>query len=191
MAKRIPTKNIVNVTVGLTLGYVILSPLSHHVFAADAKAGVPAEWNSLVEGAKKEGQLNLYIGRLTWGNVISSAFQKAYPEIKVTAAYGRDNLLNERIMGERRAGRNLADISMQGTTSNVQLLRANVLEPIRSALMLPDVLDQQNWYGGKHQYMDHEGHVFLFVANSQAESAVQYHTKLVDRTEIKSYWDFV
>jgi ABC-type Fe3+ transport system substrate-binding protein len=191
MAKRIPAKNVVSVTLGFTLGYVVVSLLSLCALAGDAKAAVPAEWNSLVEGAKREGQLNLYIGRLTWGNVMSSAFQKAYPEIKVTAAYGRDNLLNERIMTERRAGKNLADISMQGTTSNVQLLRANVLEPIRSALMLPDILDQQNWYGGKHQYMDHEGHVFLFVANSQAESAVQYHTKSVDPTEIKSYWDFV
>jgi iron(III) transport system substrate-binding protein len=157
---------------------------------ADIKRSEPA-WKALGDAAKKEGQLNLYIGRLSWANVISSAFERAYPEIKVTTIYGRDNFLNERIMTERRAGRNIADVSAQGTTSNVQLLRANVLEPIKSVLLLADVIDQQNWYGGKHQYMDHEGYVFLFVANSQAESAVQYNTKLVDPREIKSYWDFL
>jgi ABC-type Fe3+ transport system substrate-binding protein len=58
-------------------------------------------------------------------------------------------------------------------------------------LLLPDVLDEQNWYGGKHQYMDHEGYVFLFIANSQSGSAVQYNSKPVDPKEIKSYWDFL
>jgi iron(III) transport system substrate-binding protein len=178
-------------TVSFGLVLSMLLPVTVSVFAADAKSAAATQWNSLIEAAKKEGQLNLYIGRLSWGNVISSAFQKAYPEIKTTAVYGRDNFLNERIMAERRAAKNIADVSMQGTTSSVQLLRAKVIEPMKSVLMLPDILDQQNWYGGKHQYMDHEGYVFLFVANSQAESAVQYNSKSVDPKEIRSYWDFL
>ena len=159
--------------------------------AGEPLGTVEPQWKSLVEAAKKEGRLNLYIGRTSWADVISSAFEKAYPDIKVTTFYGRDNYLNERILTERRADKNIADISIQGTTSGVQLIRANVLEPIRPILMLPDVLEPQNWYGGKHQYMDHDGYVFLFVANSQSESAVQYNTKLVDPREIKSYWDFL
>jgi iron(III) transport system substrate-binding protein len=161
------------------------------VFAADARGSGETQFKSLAAAAKKEGQLNLYIGRLSWGDIITKEFAKGYPEIKITTFYGRDNFLNERIMTERRAGKNLADISVQGTTSSIQLLKANVLEPIKTVLVLPDVLDQQNWYGGKHQYMDHEGYVFLFVANSQSESAVQYNSKLVDPKEISSYWDFL
>jgi iron(III) transport system substrate-binding protein len=161
------------------------------VFAADTRGSGEAQFKSLATAGKKEGQLNLYIGRLSWGDIITKEFAKGYPEIKITTFYGRDNFLNERIMTERRAGKNLADISVQGTTSSIQLLKANVLEPIKSVLVLPDVLDQQNWYGGKHQYMDHEGYVFLFVANSQSESAVQYNSKLVDPKEISSYWDFL
>jgi iron(III) transport system substrate-binding protein len=67
-----------------------------------------------------------------------------------------------------------------------------MLDPLKPILILPEVLDQEKWYGGKHQYMDHEGHVFLFVGNSQADSGAQYNTNLVaDPKEIKSYWDFL
>ncbi len=45
------------------------------------------DWEKTVEAAKKEGQVNVYIGG--WGAVLEAgAFQKAYPDIKVIAVTG-------------------------------------------------------------------------------------------------------
>ena len=50
---------------------------------AHAQSDWKKEWGKTVEAAKKEGQVNVYIGG--WEAVLESgAFQKAYPEIKVS-----------------------------------------------------------------------------------------------------------
>ena len=72
--------------------------------------GWQREWARTVEAARKEGQVNIYIGG--WEAVIESgAFQKTYPEIKVVSVGGRGGETAKRILAERRAGKYLADVS--------------------------------------------------------------------------------
>ena len=149
-------------------------------------------WDKTVAAAKKEGRVNVYIGG--WNAVLDAGvFQKRYPEIKVIGVTGRGGQVARRILTERRAGKYIADVSIEGFNSNYLRLhkKGKAFDPIKPVLMLPEVLDTSNWWQGKHSYLDPEGqYVFRFVGIPQLGSA-HYNTKLVNPKEIKSFWDFL
>jgi ABC-type thiamine transport system substrate-binding protein len=58
-------------------------------------------------------------------------------------------------------------------------------------LILPEVLDESKWFGGKHRYNDPEQqHVFIYIA-SPTSSSIYFNTNLVNPKDFKSYWDLV
>src|SRR5581483_11804486 len=86
----------------------------------------------------------------------------------------------------------LVDLFINGVVTPIQVyLKANILEPIRPQLILPEVVDESKWWEGKHHYADPEGkYIFVFQGNVHGgENA--YNTKLVNPKEFKSYWDFL
>jgi iron(III) transport system substrate-binding protein len=158
---------------------------------ARAQSDWKKEWGKTVEAAKKEGQVNVYIGG--WEAVLESgAFQKAYPEIKVTSVGGRAGEIAQRILAERRAGKYLADVSSEGIRSNYHLLHgAKSFDPIKPALLLPEVTDESLWYQGRHRYVDPEGQFVFRYVGTQQTGNVSYNTKLVNPKEIPSLWNLV
>jgi ABC-type Fe3+ transport system substrate-binding protein len=158
---------------------------------AHAQSDWKKEWEKTIEAAKKEGQVNVYIGG--WETVLESgAFQKAYPEIKVSWTGGRAGEIAQRILAERRAGKFLADVASEGLRSNYHVLHAaKSLDPLKPALLLPEVTDESLWYQGRHRYVDPEGQfVFRYVGTPQ-KGNVSYNTKLVNPKEIASIWNLV
>src|SRR5258706_2998873 len=85
--------------------------------AAFGQADWKKEWASTVEAAKKEGQLNIYIGG--WEAVVESgAFQKAYPEIKVTFVGGRGGGTPHGPLGRRPARKYLSHLTRRSGSSD-------------------------------------------------------------------------
>jgi len=160
--------------------------------AAESKPNWQGDWERTVQGAKKEGKLSLYLyqgeGALA---AVAQLFQKKYPDINVTTVTGRGNELGPRIMAERRAGKFLVDAYISGPTTAYEVFyRARILDAVRSALILPEVLDESKWWEGRHHYIDPENkYIFVFLGN--VGEYVSYHTKSVERGEIRSYWDFL
>src|SRR5918995_2663981 len=150
-----------------------------------------AEWEQTVTAAKKEGEVSFY-GSQGYEKVFE-IFQQKYPEIKVNSVTNlRGSEHGQRVMTERRAGKYLVDLFINGVVTPIQVyLKANILEPIRPALILPEVTDESKWWNGKHHYADAEGkYIFVFQGNVHGgENA--FNTKLVNPKEIKSYWDFL
>lgn len=157
--------------------------------AAESKPAWQVEWEKTVEAAKKEGQVTVYISGY---DAVLGDFQKEFPDIKVVAVTGRGNEIGQRVAAERRAEKYLADAVSAGANPNYQqFYRGKMVEPIKSALILPEVLDPSKWYEGKHTYADPEGqYVFVYVG-SATYGAINYNTKLVHAKEFKSYWDFL
>lgn len=158
---------------------------------AQAQSDWKREWEKTVEAAKREGQLNVYIGG--WEAVVESgAFQKAYPDIKVNVVGGRAGEVARRILAERRAGKFLADVSSEGIGSNYRVLHlAKSFDPVKPALLLPEVTDESLWYQGKHRYIDPEGQfVFRYVGTPQ-QGNIAYNTKLVNPKDVHSLWDLL
>jgi len=144
------------------------------------------EWERTVEAARKEGQVNVYIGG--WGAVLESGvFEQSYPGIKVVAVTGRGGETAKRILAERRAGKFIADVSNEGVGSNYRTLHAaNSFDPIKPVLLLPEVTDESRWWQGKHRYVDPEGKfVFRYVGLPQTGN-ISYNSTLVNPKEIKS-----
>lgn len=157
--------------------------------AAQAKPAWQAEWEKTLEAAKKEGQLSIYISGYEEN---LPDFQKEYPEIKVAPITGRGSQIGQRLLAERRADKFLADlVSSGGVTTYQQLFPAKVFDPIKPALLLPEVNDLTKWYQGRHHYADPENQYIISYVGTATYGSVSYNTKLVDVKDFKSYWDLL
>jgi iron(III) transport system substrate-binding protein len=157
--------------------------------AAESKPPWQHEWESILEAAKKEGQVTIYISGY---EAVLPHFEKEFPRIKVNAVTARGNQLGQRLLSERRAEKYLADVVSSGANPNYQQFYvAQALDPIKSALIFPEVTDQTRWYLKKHQYSDPEGQYVFNYVGSATYGGVNYNTKLVDAKDVKSYWDLL
>ncbi len=181
---RIPVLSVVLLGLQILLG-------QSFVRAAEEKAAWQAEWEKTIKAAEKEGQVVIYS---TDGLdlVLREAVQRKYPKIKVTTVIGRGFELGQRIMSERRGGKNIQDLFVMGSTTPVRVLYgAKTLDPIQPGFILPEVTDQSKWWQGKHHYVDPEGqYVFMFEGTARSGD-ITYNTSLVNPEEIKSYWDLL
>jgi iron(III) transport system substrate-binding protein len=159
--------------------------------AAESRPAWQAEWEKTVKAAEEEGSVVIYMTN-AFEPVFREAFQKKYPKIKVTTVTGRGPELSQRIMGERRGGKYIADLYVSGNITPLTVFhRAKILEPVKPLLLLPEVVDTSGWYEGKHHYDDPENrYIFVFEGTSRS-GEITYNSKRVDPSEIKSYWDLL
>ncbi len=159
--------------------------------AAESKPAWQIVWDNTVQAAKKEGEVTIYS---TFGTSLKlEPFQRKYPEIKyVNFNYPTGGqIVTQKVMSERRAGKYLVDVIISGANTNYQGFHsAKLLEPLRPALILPEVVDPSKWWRGQHWYVDPEGE-YVFVYFGNVARLASYNTNLVKPGEFKSYWDFL
>jgi iron(III) transport system substrate-binding protein len=173
---------------GLILG-LCSSGFSH---AAETQPTWQAEWERTVKAAEEEGQLTVYIAG--YGALIDSGlFQKAYPKIKVTSVTGSGSQLAPRIVAERRAEKYLADVYSGGGGSLYEsLYLGKMLDPLKPALILPEVIDPTKWWEGKHKFIDpEERYIIVYEGNVAAGASPAYNTNLINPKDYKSLWDLL
>ncbi len=150
-----------------------------------------SEWERTVQAAKKEGQLTVYVHSTYAPALESGAFQKAFPDIKLVTVSGVELDLERRFMAERRAGKYLADVFMVGVLRSYNFYLAKLLDMIKPALLLPEVVDESKWWGKAHRYADPEkSYLFRYVGSSQL-GQVYYNTQLVNAKEFSSFRDLL
>jgi len=161
------------------------------VLAAEPKAAWQADWDKTVKAAEEERELVIYMTQ-AFEPVFRETFQKKYPRIKVTLVTGRGPELSQRVMSERRAGKYITDLYISGNITPLTVFhRAKILEPIKPLLLLPEVVDLSSWYEGKHHYDDPENRYIFVFEGTPRSGEITYNTKLVNPSEIKSYWDLL
>ena len=176
----------------LWTGIILLwAGLVSSVDAAETKPTWQQQWEQIVQEAKKEGQVTVYV-HSTYAPVLNSgAFEKAFPEIKLVVVSGVENDLERRFTAERRAGKYLADVFMVGVLRSDNFKQAKYLDPIKPVLLLPEVVDESKWWQGKHYYSDPEKrYLFRYVASTQL-GQISYNTQLIQAKEFTSFWDFL
>lgn len=101
--------------------------------------------------------------------------------------------MTPRIAAERRAGKYLVDVYSGGGNSIYQVLYlGKMLDPIKPALLHPEVLDESKWWEGRHKYVDRERrHMFVYEGNVSAGATPGYNINLLNPREFKSYWDLL
>jgi iron(III) transport system substrate-binding protein len=161
--------------------------------AAESKPATQTDWEKVVAGAKKEGEVRLWGDQEITHPDIVAAFAKEYPFIKAVTVSGRVGELMPRIIAVRSAGKYLADLNRGGLggRSFFDFHRAGVLDPIKPVLILPEVVDGSKWLNGEHYYADTEKQFVFMYEGSVAGVGLHYNTNLVDIKEFKSYWDLL
>jgi iron(III) transport system substrate-binding protein len=169
--------------------FLVAGVLAIATAAVAAQTDWKKDWEETLAAAKKEGRLVLY-GSADYEQLFGE-FQKKYPEIKVTGVFGRGADVAKRILAERRAEKFLADVYVngQGTGYNV-LYKSKTVDPLAPMLMLPEVTDTSKWWQRKHHYADPENR-YLIMFNGAARVVVGYNTKLVNPSQMRSYWDML
>ena len=109
----------------------------------------PADWPQVIAAAKKEGKVVVNTFPGDGYKRALKAFTQAYPDIKLehTSLHSQD--FAPRILQERQASLYTWDVATIPTSTALQVLRpAGVWDPVRPAIVLPEVTDDGGWEGG-------------------------------------------
>ena len=153
-----------------------------------------SEWDKVLAAANKEGTVVLANGGGAGTGerrLFTEGFQKQFPGINVdmTTAGGRS--IAPRILMERRVGKFLWDVYQGGTTTALTyLVPAGVLDPIKPALLLPEVTDPSKWFGGKIDFSD-DAETHNLVFGGYVKPPLAYNTNLLKKGDIRSYYDLL
>jgi iron(III) transport system substrate-binding protein len=158
--------------------------------AADVRR--PAEWDRTVEAAKKEGKIVIAIPpanelRKDMETVLK---QKFGLDAELVAAPGPRNA--SRIASERKAGVSYFDVLIVGTGTAVGLAHDGMLEPIEALMILPEVKDPKEWWGG-HIWEDNlstNRYLYSFLADVSTHS-IWYNLELAKPEELRSFDDYL
>jgi iron(III) transport system substrate-binding protein len=157
------------------------------IAVAQTTQGKGSEWERTVEAAKKEGRVVVSIPTSAeLRKEFESGFQKAFPsiELELSVARGASNI--NKIVEEQNAGVRTVDLHIGGTTSIVTgLLAQNHLDPVMPAMLLAEVKDPKQWWGG-HIWADNaKKYIYSFTA--YMTETIWYNTTLVKPEEISSW----
>src|SRR5712691_7932622 len=104
------------------------------------RVSAATEWEQVVAAAKKEGKVavNTFTGQ-AYARVFK-LFTQAYPEIKLEHTSLEPVDFVPRVTSERRAGLYTWDVATMPTSTALQVLKpAGVFDPVRSAIVAPEV----------------------------------------------------
>lgn len=166
------------------------APLKPAVASAAARPAWQEKWETTLAAAKKEGRFVLVsTGGSDLRSVITKGIKDAYG-LEAEVLSGRSGEIEARLFAERRAGLYNADVCVGSTGTTVNNLKpAGALEPIDSALILPEVTDPKVWYKESFPWVDKDHMVIAF--SIFPGRAIAINTTLVKPSDLKSWRDLL
>jgi ABC-type Fe3+ transport system substrate-binding protein len=160
--------------------------------SAGAVSAAPAGWDATIAAAKQEGRLVISAPANTiWREQLTS-FQREYPEIQIEYTGGNSRDFWPRLSQERAGGQYLWDLRIGGPDPQVFAAKdEGVIEPARSFLSLPDVVDDGKWFGGYDSIFADAEQRFIpgFIATASAPLYV--NRDVVPEGEIRTERDLL
>lgn len=154
------------------------------------KADWEQKWENTMIQAKKEGVVSIYHNWRPETRIILQAFKEKYGITAEFTSFGRGAEIAPRVQAEKRAEIYAADLFGAGLgTIIVSMKPISLLGPIKPLLILPEVLDQNAWIGGKLPFADDEGMAFRMIG--VINPGIIYNTNLIKEGEITSYEDLL
>ncbi len=174
----------------LTVALVSALTFASSVYGQPSKgAGVP-EWDKLVDAAKKEGQVTVSLpASAELKRQIEEQFKKRYGiEVEVFTARGSSAV--RRMADEFKAGVRHFDLHIGGSSSIISgMLDEGIIDSIDPWLVLPEVRDAKQWWGG-HLWVD-SAKRFIYMFQAYLPESIWYNTDLVKPSELRSFDDFL
>jgi iron(III) transport system substrate-binding protein len=171
----------------MLFGVLIFAPA---VDGQQSKAAGSAEWDKLVDAAKKEAKVTVSLpASAELKKQIEEQFKKRYG-IEVETFTSRGSTGVRRMADEFKAGVRSFDLHIGGSSSIVSgMLDEGILDPIEPWLALPEVKDPKQWWGG-HLWVDNAKR-FVYTFQAYLSEVMWYNSELVKPTEIRSFDDFL
>jgi len=143
------------------------------------------KWEKVLKDAKGEGKVVVFgpPGELI-RVAITQGFKKASPEITIEygGAYSREQAA--KLKAEREGGVYSADVFLAGTsTFHLYLKPMGAADPIKPALILPEVTDTKYWRNNTLEFSDKEGMYNLVFVN-ELKNPLVYNLDQVKREEV-------
>src|SRR4029450_3364990 len=113
-----------------------------------------AQWDTRVDDARKEGKVTVSLpASAELKRQIEDQFKKRY-DIEVETFTSRGSAGVRRMADEFKAGVRHFDLHIGGSSSIISgMLDEGILDPIEPWLVLPEVKDPKQWWGG-HLWVD-------------------------------------
>lgn len=149
-----------------------------------------AGYGQVLDAAKKEGKVVVSIpASAEFRRQLEEGFKKRFG-INVEVFTARGSSAVRRMADEFKAGVKHFDLHIGGSSSAVSgLLDEAVLDPVESLLILPEVKDPKQWWGG-HIWVDNAGK-YIYSFNAYLTESIWYHTESVKAAELLSYDDLL
>jgi ABC-type Fe3+ transport system substrate-binding protein len=178
-------KNNRSSALGVLIALALLCVKS--AFSADASD----EWKKVLEAAKKDGKV--VVGgppTAVLRQKFKETFEKKFAiEMELVSAPGPQNA--SRAQSEFKAGVKYFDVLHAGSGTLEPLMRENMLAPFMDFVILPEVKDPRQWWGG-HMWEDNiKTNRFIYSFSADFSTPPFYNTDLVKPGEISSYDDFL
>ncbi len=158
--------------------------------AAQVKA-TGAEWNNIIEAAKKEGKV-VVAGSPdpVMRNEIIPKFKERYG-IPVEFIAGRSSEISARIRTERASGIYSVDVYLAGPDTTATTLYAEkMIDPLKPLLVMPEVADGTKWKLGKIWFPDPDER-FVVRAFSSVATFMFINTDQVKPEEMRAAKDLL
>lgn len=148
-----------------------------------------AEWERVIAAAKQEGKVVVYgAAGIDRHRVYKDHFEASFPGVKVDYLPTSSAQATSRLVAERRAGKFIPDIYLNaaGATTFPSLRVQNAYQPVRPALLLPEVLDESKWFEGRLWFADAE-EKYSLIFSLAATTNIAVNTNWVRLNELTSY----
>jgi ABC-type Fe3+ transport system substrate-binding protein len=165
----------------ISLHAFLLLSLVHSQVPPDWKT----KWDKVLAGATKEGKVVVFgpPGELV-RRAVTEGFKKSYPNINLEYSGGAGGDLGAKVRAEREGGIYSVDVVIAGsTTSHLYFKPFGALDPLKPALLLPEVADLKYWRNNTLEFSDKEG-VYNLVFSNVLRVLVMYNPRDVDPSEV-------
>jgi iron(III) transport system substrate-binding protein len=150
----------------------------------------PVEWDKIIDAGKKEGRVVVSVpASADLRKEVEKAFKQRFG-IEAELIAGRAASIVGKIQQEVKSGVYNFDLHVGGSESMVTgLLAEGILAPFEPALILPEVKEPKNWWGG-HIWVDHARR-HIYSSQAYQTENIWYNTELVRPEEIRSFADLL
>ena len=179
---------LVNLIAWITFCCMTAAPAG--VGAQTAKPSWQAEWDKTIELAKKEGKVVVSMPASTELRAgIERLFEKRYG-IDVEPVVGRASTVVRKMIDESKAGVRFVDLHMGGSESVVTgMLPEGVIDPLEPYMLLPEVKDPNQWWGG-HIWVDNPKK-FAYATLAYQSESLWFNSQLMKAADVRSFDDLL
>ncbi|MFZ4215052.1 hypothetical protein ACOZB2_27070, partial [Pantoea endophytica] len=146
------------------------------------------DWNQIVAAAEKEGSVTVFGPAIQSYRQSIEQFKAAYPKIKLEYTGSTSPEFEARIRSERRVKRYLWDVTVLGFSGSAftQQVPEGWFDPIRPAIINPDVLADKNWLGGFSAGFLDKKQQFIYAFQAGKQNNVNIDRSVIPESQLSS-----